>query len=499
MFEMTLSPKAQEALAVVLNKHKATLTPQELFLACASVDTENKRKPIRERLTAIKPIIRELIDEEAIYFTPSTGLYTIYDVTPETIGDIIHEATKGQYIARWGEENTAHAKAGNILASAVWSVDTERLEIAETRLGAGLVFCKGAWCPIDSDAELKARAEQQLQAVKQLKELYEARTSWSYDVFSDFRGRFYYRGKLITPQSGELMKWLLVCIQEDEVMPDLVEVDHRSSFAQIESILSGQRRLGLLCGIGTTEETDFYSAIAKQAGYNELTKEQREAVKRATMPKAYGAGEKVLKPNFLAHWNDEDAYKEIQKHTQALDFVKRACQAWASREGRANRQTEWTTPSGFHAKQRYWIKNDVSWNSHDDSEMYYPKSFTITEYTNRVCIDSFEGAEFGGESVKECKSAVVAQTANLVQSLDASLLALTTVKFFERTGIAPWAIHDAYIIPREHVQDLVVCMKEAFKDMIHSEEMTAIKAQLQLTKVLPFSTGSNNMMDTEEL
>lgn len=499
MFEMTLSPKAQQALAIVLNKHKATLTPQELLIACASADTENKRKPMRERLTAVKPIVRELVDEEAIYFTPSSGLYTIYDATPETIGDIIHEATKGQYIARWGEQDTAHAKAGNILASAVWTVHIDRLEIAEARLTGDCVFQKGNWVAVDDDAELKARAEQQLQAVKQLKELYAVRTTWSYDVFSDFRGRFYYRGKLITPQSGELMKWLLICICNGELTPDLVEVDHRSSFAQIESILSGQRRLGLLCGVGTTEETDFYSAIAKQAGYNELTKQQREAVKRATMPKAYGAGEKVLKPNFLAHWNDEDAYKEIQKHTQALDFVKRACQAWASRDGRANRQTEWTTPSGFHAKQRYWIKNDVSWNSHDDTEMYYPKSFTITEYTNRVCIDSYEGTEFGGETVKECKSAVVAQTANLVQSLDASLLALTTVKFFERTGITPWAIHDAYIIPRDTANVLNECMEESFKEMIESEEMASIKAQLQLTKVLPFVPGNNNMMDLEEL
>ena len=499
MFEMTLSPKAQKALAVVLNKRKAVLQVQETFVACASIDTENKKKPMRERLTASKSIIRELVDEEALYYVPQTQAYLVYDVTPETIGDIIHEAGKGQYIARWGEQDTAHAKAGAILASAVWTVHIDRLEIAEARLTGGCVFQKGNWVAVDDDAELKARAEQQLQAVKQLKELYAIRSTWSYDVFSDFRGRFYYRGKLITPQSGELMKWLLVCICNGELNPDLVEVDHRSSFAQIESILSGQRRLGLLCGIGTTEETDFYSAIAKQAGFDELTKEQREAVKRATMPKAYGAGEKVLKPNFIAHWNDEDAYKEIQKHTQALDFVKRACQAWASREGRANRQTEWTTPSGFHAKQRYWIKNDVSWNSHDDSEMYYPKSFTITEYTNRVCIDSFEGAEFGGESVKECKSAVVAQTANLVQSLDASLLALTTVKFFERTGVAPWAIHDAYIIPRETANVLNECMEESFEEMIESEHMTAIKAQLQLTKVLPFVPGNNNMLDMEEL
>lgn len=499
MFQMTLSPEAQKALAVVLNKHKATLTPQELFLACASVDTENKKKPMRERLTAVKPIVKELIDQEAVYYTPSNGVYTVWDATRENIGDIIHEAGNGHYLARWGEENTNHAKAGEILASAVWTANAQRLWDARTELESGKVFTKGEWIPVGEDKELKARAEQQATAVAQLEELYMIRKTWSYDVFSDFRGRFYYRGKLITPQSGELMKWLLVCICNGELNPDLVEVDHRSSFAQIESILSGQRRLGLLCGIGTTEETDFYSAIAKQSGFDELTKEQREAVKRSTMPKAYGAGEGVLKANFLAHWNDEDAFKEIQKHTQALDFVKRACQAWASREGRANRQTEWTTPSGFHARQRYWIKNDVSWNSHDETEMYYPKSFTITEYTNRVCLDTKEGTEFGGEIVKECKSAVVAQTANLVQSLDASLLALTTIKFFERTGVAPWAIHDAYIIPRELVQDLVACMEEAFKEMIESEEMASIKAQLQLTKVLPFSIGSNNMMDVEEL
>lgn len=105
----------------------------------------------------------------------------------------------------------------------------------------------------------------------------------------------------------------------------------------------------------------------------------------------------------------------------------------------------------------------------------YPKSMTIQIETRKIC-------ERPRKDVPE-KSVLVATTANILQSLDASIMAMTICKFHEQTGLILAPVHDAYIVPKEYAAVLTACVVESMRELADSDAVKSLRRELNLPPV----------------
>lgn len=432
-------------------------------------------RKIKDSLRAVKPFIKELVDMGAVDFYYREGGYSTYVVpcSKERARMTARPAGCGEVRTSWHmPEGCVHSQAAALLAKRTFTPDPEKVKEMKARLEGGQIFQDGKWLPLGEypTEEAKALATEQELIADALSDL----GATSFDVACDDRGRFYFGGGLISPHNGRLLRW--VYTHEDEVT-----LDHRTSFAQLLSILYGLPELGAKCGIGTEEDTDLYCGILAKAGITAKHGDpEREVTKRIIMPMAYGQGAKNaqktgedlgrkfgIEPERLQAVIQ--AALEAGKAFEKLSYDARQMAAEFADDGEMPR---WTTPSGYVAQKDYFTRKRVEWCSGDDSGEYFPCSMTFVIPTKVIATQT--NAEMGFKSV------LVATAANIIQSLDAALLARVVIRFHGETGEIPFTIHDSYTVSREHADTLRRIVGEEMKALSESPEMRQIRKDLRI-------------------
>ena len=435
-------------LADLQKKGTPRITAQTMFLTIARAMGNRVRRHAIADLTACKPVIRAMITADI---------------------DQSHYAA-GQ--------TSVHEQAGRLIASRPWVINIARLEEAETRIAEGYQFHDGEWKPAQKDDDSYQAQVHQVEAIREILTAYGAVVS--FDVSTDDRGRYYVRGGYASPYMGKLGRWIYT--QEDEIC-----LDHRTSFAQNFSLLTGTP-WGLYCGVGDDHPTDFWSGVLSQWGAtvqpNTIT---RKACKAYGTPTFYGAGKETAREKsyplfYLALAKGEITPDECQKIKEALeqfgDIVAsfgEKTRDYAHSFVEWNEHPHWETPSGFIACKKYFSSKTIVWNSGDNSTLYYPKSMTLMLKTGRIC-------ERPAKDSTD-KSVLVATCANILQSSDASIMAKTIIKFHEKTGLVLFPLHDSYTVPKEHKQTLIRCVIESMREVADSDQIKELRSELNLLPV----------------
>lgn len=472
-----------ETLRILQKQGRPRVPAQSLFIAaCRAAGLDAKRNLVQD-FTAVKPLVRALCaagDVEFHYVENGTSFYTIPSINPLT-GNSARPA--GQGVAEPDDlrlhKDSLHSQALTLLAKKGWRVNRARLEQAKENNEQGLLFKDGEWVKCDTEGvDYDAFKQQTLQIVA-VSALFAKQEVVSFDAFCDDRGRFYIRGGYASPQAGKLARWLYT--QDDEVT-----LDHRTSFVQNYSILTGSS-WGKHCGVGTREECDFWQGMLKPYGIEIAPHSQaRQACKAYGMPRFYGAGQELASERASAilqaavsagELSQDDAnaiLDALEKLGERLTSFQEKTRAFAQSFTQWGEHPQWETPSGFRAMKRYYHHRSMVWNSSENDAVFYPKSMTVLVQTRQIC-----------ETVKDehDKSVLVATTANILQSLDASVMGTVIVKFHERTGLTLFPIHDSYTVPAEHADTLKECVIEAMREIADSPEMKALRRELGLMPV----------------
>lgn len=422
-------------------------------------------EPLRECL----PVIRDLIDEGVIEYWHSETMprYTMREGTTyraycrtSPVGAIIRARNN-----RWNG-----LRALELMSARPFYLNRARVRVELDKVNADLETLPQAWedgiLRGEAYASQKAALEAKQAQCKALLALPECAVY--FDTAADYRGRLYFGGGLASPHNGKFAREVFT--REDEVT-----LDCRSSFAQMITLLTGDAALGRACGIGTTEECDLYLQVAEQAGIDrEKAKAHRDELKHAIMPRAYGAGE-ARSREALTSFSDCEQVAILKRLDSFTRITKRA-QAAAAEWADDGDQLEWSTPCGNRPKQKYYITKSVVFCTGSNDRLYYPPSFALTLRTQYV---QKNRSEFQS-------GAVLGSTANIVQSLDASLCADVICRFFDATDIVPFTIHDSFTIPKEHADLLRKIVCEVMRDMYSDPEMIELRKML---KIIPPKAG----------
>lgn len=483
-FEARMTERLQKAC-------KPRIPAQSLFAMVAkeaghSVNARN----VTGVYTAIKPLIEGLVLAEVVRFRHvenGTSFYEIPSIPSDGAG--IKPAGQGEVRKDWRmTEDCLHSQACKAIAKHVFVTNRAHLAIAEEQNLNKRVYHKGEWysqeeyIPTEEDdLKYKDLLDRQMRMIASHKALLEKYPSgWSFDVFTDDRGRVYYAGGYASPHCGSLARYLYTQAGQ-------VTCDHRTSFAQNFSLLTGSK-IGQWCGVGTDADSDFWmNALAHYGLTIKPHSPEREIAKRYGMPTFYGAGKvratasaDAVAGEFLSRGKLSKArYEELMKALDLLgddlrDFSERArsfAQSWVD----IGEHPQWETPSGFHAEKHYWAHVDKIWNSGTNATWAYPKSMTSRLETRRICERT--------DKEKGDKSVLVATGANLLQSIDASVLTRACLKFFNLTGYTPYVIHDSYTVEESDRATLEKCVVESMIETADSEQMQAIRRELSLPPV----------------
>lgn len=472
-----------ETLEILQKQGRPRVTAQTVFFAACKAAGLDARRNIVGDFTAVKPLIRALVADGSLEFQHvegGTSYYRIPPINPMT-GNSARPA--GQGVAEPDElrlpKDSLHSQALNLLAKKVWRVNRARLEKAKEQNILGHLFKDGEWVECDTEGEDQDALKQQTLQIAAVSALFEKQEAVSFDTFCDDRGRFYIRGGYTSPHMGKLARWLYT-------MEDEVTLDHRTSFAQNYSLLTGSS-WGKHCGVGTHEECDFWQGMLKPYGVEIAPHSQaRSACKAYGMPRFYGAGAKlaseraedILRGAVATGELDQDAstaiLEALEKLGEALTAFQEKTQAFARSFTDWGEFPAWDTPTGFHAMKRYYHHKVVVWNSGENDCSAMPKSMTMLVKTRSICVDVKDEHD---------KSVIVATTANILQSLDASVMGTVIVKFHERTGLTLFPIHDSYTVPAEHADTLKECVIEAMREIADSQEMKDLRRELGLVPV----------------
>lgn len=299
----------------------------------------------------------------------------------------------------------------------------------------------------------------------------------------DDRGRRYFLGGFLSPHNGRFARWMYTHDGE-------ITFDHRTSFAQMITLLTGDAELGKHVGLGTDNPSDFYVGIAEANGIQiDRHGIAREAMKRAIMPACYGAGERRSRAGFEAVYKaadmepNEELWAVVEKYLKTFQHLQVQTRTFAKSFADEGENPEWTTPSGFTAKKDYWVNRSVLVTlDTDTSNLWYrPQAIRLSVPTKIVSTQT--NSETGQKSV------IVATMANIIQSLDAALLSMVIVKFYEETGEALYPIHDSYTVKKEHAATLKKVVCQCMRDLAKSEEMQNLRKELLLPPVR-IQTGS---------
>lgn len=473
----------KEALRILQKQGRPRVTAQTAFFAACKAAGLDARRHIVNDFTQVKPLIRALCADRSLEFQHvegGTSYYRVTSINPLT-GNSARPA--GQGVAEPDDlrlpKDSLHSQALNLLARKSWRVNRARLEEAKKKNEQGLLFKDGEWVKCDTEGvDYDAFKQQTLQIVA-VSALFAKQEAVSFDVFCDDRGRFYIRGGYASPQAGKLARWLYT-------QPDECTLDHRTSFAQNYSLLTGSQ-WGKHCGVGTLEDCDFWQGMLKPYGVDIAPHSQaRAACKAYGMPRFYGAGAKLAAERASAILTQAVQSEEItqeqsnlildalEKLGESLTTFQEKTQTFAKSFTDWGEFPTWDTPTGFHAIKRYYHHKPVVWNSGENDASCMPKSMTMLVKTRSICVDVKDEHD---------KSVIVATTANILQSLDASIMGTVIVKFHERTGLTLFPIHDSYTVPAEHADTLKECVIEAMREVADSPEMKTLRRELGLMPV----------------
>lgn len=445
------------------------ISVQNVFLRTArALGLEIKPRnvePLRECL----PIIRDLVDGGVIEYWHSETMprYTLREGAVAK-SSCRTEPTGAVIRARNNRGNGLRAL--ELMSARPFYLNRARVRVELDQVTADLETLPQAW----ADGILRGEAYNSQKAALEAKQaqckalLSLPNSAVYFDTAADYRGRLYFGGGLASPHNGKFAREVFT--REDEVT-----LDCRSSFAQMITLLTGDAALGRACGIGTTDECDLYLQVAEQAGIDrEKAKAHRDALKHAIMPRAYGAGEARSKEALTSFTESEQVaiLKRLDSFTRITKRAQTAAAEWAD----DGDELEWSTPCGNHPKQEYYVMKSAVFCTGSNDRLYYPPSFALTLRTQYV---QKNRTEFQS-------GAVLGATANIVQSLDASLCAEVICRFFDATDIVPFTIHDSFTIPKEHADTLRKIVCEVMRDMYNDPEMIELRKML---KIIPPKAG----------
>lgn len=423
-----------------------------------------------DNLRQCLPTIRALVDEGIIEYWDSetTPRYTVREGAAAVA---YCRTTPEGAIVRTRNNAGNGRRALELMSIRPFYVSRETVEQEAATCKAELEILPQTWADGilrgDAYASRKATLEDRLAQCKALLALPECAVY--FDTAADFRGRLYFGGGRASPHNGKFARRAYAQAGE-------VTLDCRSSFAQMISLLTGDAALGRACGIGTDADCDLYLQVAEQAGIaREKAKAHRDALKHAIMPRAYGAGENRTKEALAGAFDDAEQIA-ILKRLDAFTRVCKRAQAAAAEFADDGDQLQWATPCGNRPQQEYWLQKSKSFCTGDNERLYYPASMALTIGTQYVQRDRTEFSS----------GAVVGATANVVQSLDASLCADVICEFYDETGVVPFTVHDSFTVPREHEQTLRRIVCEVMKSMYDAPEMQELRRML---KIVPPRAG----------
>lgn len=472
-----------ETLRRLQKAGRPRVVAQTVFITVARVCGLQATRNIISDMTAVKPLIRAMVADGSLAFhhvEGGTSYYTIPSVDGMT-GNTAHQAGSATFEVdqKHIAEDCLHLQAGRLIASRVWRINTRRLEEARDKHANGYMFDDFKWVktPDENDTAFIAQ-RQQIAAISAIVE--SIGVNVAFDAFCDDRGRFYVRGGYASPYMGKLGRWLYTA--DDEVT-----LDHRTSFAQNFALLTGDA-MGQHCGVGTAEDCDFWHGLLAPYGVNIAPHSlHRDACKAYGMPLFYGAGQSLAAQRRDALLKQAVSAGEIDQPqadaiAEALDAVgeklkgfQEMTRDFAQSFVDWGEDPHWTTPSGFRAEKRYRTHKSIVWNSgENDCTWYCPKSMTVKVKTGVICTQPKDEAD---------KSVLVATTANILQSLDAALMAKVIVSFKQETGVTLFPLHDSYTVPKELAPTLTACVIQAMRELADSDEMKALRRELNLPPV----------------
>lgn len=481
-----VSARMEELKAETLRRLQKAGRPrvvaQTVFITAARACGLQATRNIVSDMTAVKPLVRAMVADGSLVFhhvEGGTSYYTIPSVDGMT-GNTAHQAGGASFEVdpRHIGEDCLHLQAGRLIASRVWRVNMSRLEIARAQHEQGFAFNDGKWVVANPSDDSYKQQGLQIAAVSAIVE--SIGVNVAFDAFCDDRGRFYVRGGYASPYMGKLGRWLYTA--DDEVT-----LDHRTSFAQNFALLTGDA-MGQHCGVGTAEDCDFWRGLLAPYGVNIAPHSlHRDACKAYGMPLFYGAGQSLAAERRDALLKQAVSAGEIDQTqadaiAEALDAVgeklksfQELTRSFAQSFVDWGEDPYWTTPSGFKAEKRYRTHKVIVWNSgENDCTWYCPKSMTLKVKTGTICTQPKDESD---------KSVLVATTANILQSLDAALMAKVIVSFKQETGVTLFPLHDSYTVPKELAPALTTCVIQAMRELADSDEMKALRRELNLPPV----------------
>lgn len=440
------------------------ISVQNVFLRVARALNLTIKPRDVEPLRECMPVIRDLIDDGILEYWHSETMprYTLREgathracCRTEPVGAVIR--------ARNNRGNGLRAL--ELMSARPFYLNRDAVQAALGHINADLETLPQAW----KDGVLrgeeyttrKASLEAKQAQCKALLSLPDCAVY--FDTAADYRGRLYFGGGLASPHNGRLAREMFTRANE-------VTLDCRSSFAQMISILMGDAALGRACGIGTTEECDLYLQVAEQAGIpREKAAAHRSELKGAIMPRAYGAGEARSKEALQSFSDCEQV--AILKRLDSFTRITKRAQAAAAEFADDGDQLAWRTPCGNHPKQDYWMMKSTQFCTGTNDCLYYPQAFALTLKTQYVQKNRTETQS----------GAVLGSTANIVQSLDASLCAEVICRHFDKTGEIPFTIHDSFTVKKENADSLRQTVAEVMKDMYTAPEMIELRKMLRIS------------------
>lgn len=490
---MKKSPKIKDIVNAVRESRRQVLTAQALFSIVAHAEGYKLMpRNAAETFKAVSETVRTLVEsgELSYQYAPDGGYYSIHHHAPQEV-----QGVEPNY--RFNGDSL-HLRAAQIMAARIFTPNMTRVKIAREELERGLVFSGGEW--IDREAyerklvvdAFEEATNDSLNEVKPFNEL-RAIQKWMVEQFeqdpaprtfpvkNDDRGRFYYKGGFLSPHNGRFARWLYT--HEDEVT-----FDHRTSFAQMISIILGDAELGEQVGITSDAEGDFYQGMAKAAEL-EIDRHgtDREAMKRAIMPAAYGAGEKLSRARFEKVYTDrgeevnKELWKIVEKSLKQFQHLQTQTREFAKAFAEDGETPEWVTPSGFISKKHYFVHRAVQvvFDTNEVNSWYRPMTMKVSVPTKLVSTQSIK-AENGQPGQK---SVIIATMANLVQSLDASLMAHVIYNFHQATGEILYPIHDSYTVEKDRAEILQRVVRDSIRKIATSPELAEIRRMLHLPPV----------------
>lgn len=84
------------------------------------------------------------------------------------------------------------------------------------------------------------------------------------------------------------------------------------------------------------------------------------------------------------------------------------------------------------------------------------------------------------ESSTNVKKAYIATTANIIQSLDAALLARSIVTFYQRTKEIPFTVHDSYTVSRDNAKVLEEVVCDEMRKLLNDPDMKKLRKLLRI-------------------